>query len=198
MTHVTIFNVNCDINLRRLDLTNNQLSSLPVAIGNLINLEILYLHTNQLSSLPATIGNLINLEVLYLENNQLSSLPATIGNLIDLQLLYLHNNQLNSLPATIGNLINLTELCLLNNQLSSLPSEILNIKKNINIDETSYEINNLDIECTILIFHRLNNNIQNLPINIKEIWLNNYITNPNIKLPFGCEIKIYCPNAFYS
>ena len=118
-------------------------------------------------------------------------MPATIGNLINLRELYLQHNQLSSLPATIGNLINLRELCLHNNQLSSLPSEILNIKKIINIDETSYKINNLDIECTILIFGKLNNNIQNLPINIKEIWLSNYITNPNIKLPFGCEIKKY-------
>ena len=62
------------------------------------------------------------------------------------------------------------------------------------IDESSYEINNLDIECTILIFSSLKINIDNLPINIKEIWLHFLIRNPNIKLPFGCEIKTYVSN----
>ena len=80
------------------------------------------------------------------------------------------------------------------NKLNSLPVEILNIKNIIYIDETSYEINNLDIECTILIFNELKNNIGNLLINIKEIWLSNNIKNPNIKLPFGCEIKIFTSN----
>ena len=59
------------------------------------------------------------------------------------------------------------------------------------IDETSYEINNLDIECSIIIFSELKINIGNLPVNIKEIWLNNLIKNPNIKIPFGCKIKRY-------
>ena len=72
-----------------------------------------------------------------------------------------------------------------------MPTEILNIKQNININETSYEINNLDAECKILIFSGLNINMSNLPINIKEIWLNYKIENPYIKLPFGCEIKKY-------
>ena len=34
-------------------------------------------------------------------------------------------------------------------------------------------------------------NIENLPINIKEIWLDKKIKNSNIKLPFGCKIKKY-------
>ena len=78
-----------------------------------------------------------------------------------------------------------------NNKLTSLPEDILNIKNIINIDETSYEITNLDAKCKKLIFSKLNINIKNLPINIKEIWLSDEINNPNIKLQFGCEIKIY-------
>ena len=103
--------------------------------------------------------------------NQLSSLPTTIGSLINLKTLDLSFNQLNSLPVSIGNLINLQKLNLHKNILSSLPSKILNIKNIIIINEASYEINNLDIEYSILIFCRLKINIGNLPINIKEIWL---------------------------
>ena len=73
------------------------------------------------------------------------------------------------------------ELNLQNNRLHSLPTEILNIKQNININEISYEINNLDIECTLLILRELQINIGNLPINIKEVLLNDRIKNSYLK-----------------
>ena len=151
-------------------------------------LQQLDLENNQFSSLPAEIGRLINLQYLHLNNNKLSNLPAEIGRLINLQQLYLYNNQLSSLPAEIGNLINLQYLSLYNNQLSSLPVEILAIKKKVIIDESSYDINNLDIECNFLIFSKLNIKITNLPINLDEIWLNKDIIEYNIKLPFNCKI----------
>ena len=50
------------------------------------------------------------------------------------------------------------------------------------INETSYEINNLDIECKFLIFSsHLNVKISNLPINLNEIWLNKRIKKDDIK-----------------
>ena len=93
-------------------------------INELINLQMLSLIFNQLTSLPVEIGNLTNLLELSLDNNQLTSLPAEIGNLINLQELYLGNNRLTSLPAEMGNLTNLKELSLEYNQLTSLPAEI--------------------------------------------------------------------------
>ena len=59
------------------------------------------------------------------------------------------------------------------------------------IDETSYEINNLNIETEMLIFSDLNIKLTNLPINLKEIWLSIYSRIPHIKLPLGCKIKHY-------
>jgi Leucine-rich repeat (LRR) protein len=103
----------------------------------------------------------------------------------------LHNNKLTSLPAEFCNLINLRYLSLEYNKLTSLPAEILLIKNIININETSYEINNLDNENEILIFSKLSYEITNLPINTKEIWLSYEITNLNIKIPFGCIIKFF-------
>jgi Leucine-rich repeat (LRR) protein len=175
----------------RLDLYFKKLIKLPAEIGNLINLYNLNLTNNQLTSLPAEIGNLINLEILYLTNNQLTSLPAEIGNLINLEILYLSNNQLTSLPAEIGKLIKLQQLYLNNNKLTSLPVELLNIKNNISIDDTSYDINNLDIDCKILLFTSFNRPLKNLPSSLTHIWFKKPISVVNIKLPFGCEIVYF-------
>jgi len=64
-------------------------------IEELNNLKVLYLDNNQLTSLPIEIGNLTSLQTLYLGGNQLTSLPKEIGNLTSLQELYLGKNQLN-------------------------------------------------------------------------------------------------------
>jgi Leucine-rich repeat (LRR) protein len=181
------------INLQGLYLTNNhQIKTLPDSIGNLINLQRLNLNNNQINTLPNSIGNLINLQNLDLSYNQITILPDSIGNLINLQELYLYNNQITILPDSIGNLINLEKLSLVNNKINILPYEILKIKKALVIDETSYEINNLNVETEILIFSDLKTELKNLPIGLKEIWINKELKVTNIKLPFGCEIKYCC------
>ncbi|WP_413199540.1 COR domain-containing protein [Nostoc piscinale] len=128
-------------NLTRLYLGNNQLRSLPPEIGQLANLTELSLHNNQLESLPPEIGQLANLTRLYLDNNQLGSLPPEIGQLANLTWLYLGNNQLGNLPPEFGQLANLTELSLHNNQLGSLPPEICQL---LNLTELSLDNNQLE------------------------------------------------------
>jgi Leucine-rich repeat (LRR) protein len=146
---------------------------------------------NKFSSLPDSIGNLINLQYLDLSINKFSSLPDSIGNLINLQELHLSDNKLSTLPDSIGNLINLYILYLSHNQLESLPTSILKIKKVLQIDPTSYQINNLSIETEILIFSNLENKLINLPTSLTEIWIKK--GNPNIehKLPLNCQLKYY-------
>jgi hypothetical protein len=87
-------------------------------------------------------------------------------------------------------LINLRELRLYKNQLKSLPSAILNVKNILQIDETSYQINNLDMESEILIFYILNKQLTNLPTSLKQLWIKQDRCS-NHKLPFGCELKYY-------
>jgi Leucine-rich repeat (LRR) protein len=103
----------------------------------------------------------INLQTLDLSDNQLMIMPAEIGKLVNLQNLYLENNQLMIMPAEIGKLVNLQYLSLENNSLSSLPAEILKIKNILLIDETSYDINNINMENEILIFSNLNIKLSN-------------------------------------
>ena len=107
-----------------LDLSGNQLTSLPEWLGKLSGLQVLYLSGNQLTSLPESLGKLSGLQGLFLSGNQLTSLPESLGNLSDLQLLYLSGNQLTSLPESLGKLSALQSLILSDNQLTSLPESL--------------------------------------------------------------------------
>ena len=175
----------------RLLLSNKGLTSIPAEIGNLTFLQTLDLSYNSLTSIPAEIGNLINLKYIYLDNNSLTSIPAEIGNLTSLQELDLRNNSLTSIPAEIGNLTSLNSLILYDNKLTSIPKEILKIKDKLIIDETGYNIDNLDLDTEILIFSELKSALTNLPVSLKEIYLKEDIKDYNIKLPFGCKIKFF-------
>ena len=73
-----------------------------------------------------------------------------------------------------------------------MPAEILKIKYILYIGDTSYDINNLNInDDEIILFTNINKKITNLPFNTKEIWLKSYIKDDLIKLPFGCVIKYF-------
>jgi len=76
-----------------LNLSRNQLTSLPAEIGKLTLLEVLALGVNQLTSLPAEIWQLTPLRELYLDRNQLTRLPAENGQT------YLNLSGWTSLPA---------------------------------------------------------------------------------------------------
>ena len=101
--------------LMKLDLNNNQITTIPNAICNLINLQYLYLSSNQITTIPDAICNLTCLQTLSLANNQITTIPDAIGNLTNLNTLYLSYNQITTIPDAIGNLTNLQELYLSNN-----------------------------------------------------------------------------------
>ena len=80
-----------------LDLRDKGLTSIECidVLPGIEHVRVLRLSNNQLTTLPAEIGNLINLRGLALRNNQLITLPAEIGNLTtNLQALGLGKNQL--------------------------------------------------------------------------------------------------------
>lgn len=60
-----------------LKLDNNEISELPVEIGNITNLEQLTLSSNKLKTLPKTISNLKKLQLLDIrKNSNLRTLPS--------------------------------------------------------------------------------------------------------------------------
>ncbi|XP_037530631.1 leucine-rich repeat-containing protein 40 [Nematolebias whitei] len=110
--------------LTKLLLSSNQLSHLSDDIRLLPGLITLDLHDNQLRSLPAALGEEQQLQQLHLSHNQLSSLPVELFTLKNLHCLTLQQNLLENLPEELGQLQSLTELDVSNNQLSALPSSI--------------------------------------------------------------------------
>ena len=66
------------INLKRLDLSSNKITSIPKEIPALTNLENLYLSYNKITSIPEEISALTNLGDLYLSNNKITSIPKEI------------------------------------------------------------------------------------------------------------------------
>jgi small GTP-binding protein len=111
-------------NLQVLDLSSNQLSQVPVELGQLTSLQQLDLSSNQLSQVPVELGQLTNLQQLDLNSNQLSQVPVELGQLTNLQVLDLRSNQLSQVPVELGQLTNLQVLDLRSNQLSQVPVEL--------------------------------------------------------------------------
>jgi hypothetical protein len=112
-------------NLRYLDLSNNQLTTLPVGVfKGLPKLRELHLYKNQLTTLPKGVFVGLNqLDVLSLFDNQLQALPVGAFNgLPELRRLHLYKNQLTTLPKGVFVGLNQLEvLSLFDNQLQVLP-----------------------------------------------------------------------------
>lgn len=110
--------------LMELDLSKQQLSTLPNTIGQLTTLSSLDLHYNRLASFPVSIAQLTRLTKLDLHDNQLRSISESIGQLVSLTSLDLWDNQLASLPVSIGQLTKLASLNLGKNKFASVPESL--------------------------------------------------------------------------
>ncbi|EEY53635.1 uncharacterized protein PITG_07324 [Phytophthora infestans T30-4] len=112
--------------LFHLNLSSNQLRSLPAAIGELVSLKTLTVEDNELQALDPSIAALPHLELLRLRKNSLSaeSISEFLGNspaLGDsLKELDVRNNSLATLPVEISQLRSLETLLLGFNRLETL------------------------------------------------------------------------------
>ena len=104
-----------------LDLSFNQIQSLPDEIGLLKTMKHFNCACNALNELPTSIGRLRRMNELKLNGNKLSTLPDQIGLCCRLSKLYLNENALVSLPHSIAECSSLTILHLQNNNLTFLP-----------------------------------------------------------------------------
>jgi internalin A len=110
--------------LTRLDLGSNRLTSLPESLGMLTSLTRLDLGSNQLAFVPDVVEKLTRLTWLDLSGNGLTVLPEWLGRLTALEWLDLGGNRLTALPGWLGKLPSLTWLNLSGNRLASVPESL--------------------------------------------------------------------------
>ena len=116
--------------LEILDLSNNQLFTLPDALKQLKKLKIIFASNNHFETLPESLGQCENLEMVGFKSNKIKHVPA--GSLpAKLRWLILTDNRLTSLPDSLGERSRLQKLALAGNQLTQLPanlSELTNLE----------------------------------------------------------------------
>lgn len=117
------------INLKQLDLPNNNIHYLPSSLYQLKNLNYLSLSNNPIDSLSPQIRNLQNLKHLYLEGTNINLLPREICNLNQLEAFMLEDTPLKELPLCLGTLPHLEQIDVSGTRLSEFPIEILHAPK---------------------------------------------------------------------
>ena len=84
--------------LRRLDLSCNLLSTVPLSISRLSSLTILNLSKNVIIALPETISSLVSLKTIDLSENHLTVLPCGLGMASELEQIIVRQNPLLAPP----------------------------------------------------------------------------------------------------
>ena len=133
--------------LEVLDLTDNNLSSLPDDFYRFKKLKRLFLSNNQFNHVPKVLAKLPKLSMIGIRNNQIkifeeNSLPLSTRWLI------LTDNELTALPNSIGDLKFLQKCMLSGNKLSFLPKTFTNCT---NLELLRISANKLEVFPTLLL-----------------------------------------------
>ncbi|XP_052079753.1 erbin-like isoform X2 [Mytilus californianus] len=136
--------------IRKLSISDNEITKIPPAIASLINLEDLdlskngiidmpenikcckYLRcvdasVNPLGKLPEGFTQLLNLTQLFLNDTFLDYLPGNFGRLSKLKILELRENHLKTLPKSFSRLTELERLDVGHNEFTELPDVLGNL-----------------------------------------------------------------------
>lgn len=97
-------NINIYRNLLEINLSMNNISSLPKEFCSLVKLETCILSYNKLMYLPDEFKNMTNLVNVYLDYNKIIMLPDGICNLPKLRLLDIYGNYIDCLPGGYSDL----------------------------------------------------------------------------------------------
>ena len=111
--------------LEILDLSNNQLSTLPNEFSQLKNLRVAFFNNNQFEEFPEVLAACPNLSMVSFKSNNIKTISETALS-PNIRWLILTDNQLTTLPKAIGNLTKLQKFMLAGNQLTSVPPELAN------------------------------------------------------------------------
>lgn len=119
------------INLEILSFKNDHLKEIPQEIGFLKNLKVLDLSGNDFTSLPKSFSELDHLEELFLnddKNLQFDKNKKTLNLPINLRILHLEQDNLNNLPKEVYELKKLESLFLNNNNFIEVPKDLKGLK----------------------------------------------------------------------
>lgn len=105
-----------------LDLSHNNLKTIPEDIYRLSNLKVLRVCFNKLVSLPDSLTQMPNLKELELSDNNLGGFysDGTVFRLDSLTYLNISNNNISRFPKTLRNLPNLSTLSISHNSLTDI------------------------------------------------------------------------------
>lgn len=117
-------------NLKELQILNTSNSSLIniKPLSGLLNLRSLDLSDNNLKSIPSEISALKQLESINLEGNSIENYPDVLSELTSLKKLDLSHTNIKNLPESFGNLTSLEEL-ILPAWITEFPESFVNLKE---------------------------------------------------------------------
>ncbi|XP_066157945.1 leucine-rich repeat-containing protein 1 isoform X1 [Euwallacea fornicatus] len=147
------------IDLRYLNISDNEIRAIPPLISKLSNLQVLIFSKNVLDGVHPNLDKLTKLTMLDLSMNDLGKVPEAIMSLINLQQLCLNDTGIDFVPANIGRLSNLRILELRDNNLCELPKSI---RRLTNLQRLDVSDNNLSSLGEICEAHG----------NLTELWIN--------------------------
>ncbi|GLJ38796.1 hypothetical protein SUGI_0790870, partial [Cryptomeria japonica] len=131
------------ISFLSLNISCDQLKTLPESMGDLSSLTSLTIPCNQLKTLPESIGDLSSLTSLTIACSELKTLPQSMGDLSSLTSLTVSCNQLKTLPESMCDLSSLTSLTISCNQLKTLPQSMGDLSSLTSLTISCYQLKTL-------------------------------------------------------
>ena len=164
-----------DLNfLKKIWLDDNHLDDFPVVLCSIKSLEELRLSGNQLTYIPQSINALSNLKSLALDNNKIDDFPRGILDLPLLESLWLRQNLMQELPENLNVLTKLQTLSVSSNQLAALPTCLHSMSSLRNIYANANKITWVETEISALPalekLNLANNKLTSLPMAWNDTW----------------------------
>ena len=106
---------------RYLIFYENQFESIPEELVGFKNLKHLDFYKNKITEIPDFIGDMDNLQQLFLSFNKIEEIPDTLRNLKRLKYFYIHHNELHFLPEWITEMDSIERFGVGFNHLLELP-----------------------------------------------------------------------------